>query len=148
VTILALNASIQAAAAGEAGRGFAVVAEEVQRLAERATNATRQIENMVKSIQGEINEAMIGVEEATHEVVDGSRLAQNAGERIVDLNQTVGDLASLIQHVADTTATQTTEALASLAALAADLQASVSALEIPAEPSLMSDNGGRAVVSD
>lgn len=148
VTILALNASIQAAAAGEAGRGFAVVAEEVQRLAERSTNATRQIENMVKSIQGEINEAMIGVEEATREVVDGSQLAQSAGERITDLNQAIGDLANLVQHVADTTSTQTTEALASLAALAADLQASVSALEIPTEPSPMSDNGGKVVVSD
>lgn len=142
VTVLALNASIQAAAAGEAGRGFAVVAEEVQRLAERATNATRQIENMVKSIQGEINEAMIGVEEATREVVDGSQLAQSAGERITDLNLAIGELSDLIQHVSDTTAQQTTEALASLAALAADLQASVSALEIPAEPSQISGNGG------
>lgn len=148
VTILALNASIQAAAAGEAGRGFAVVAEEVQRLAERATNATRQIENMVKSIQGEINEAMIGVEEATREVVDGSQLAQSAGERIADLNQAVGDLSNLVQHVADTTSMQTTEALASLAALAADLQASVSALDIPAESSQLSDNGGKVVMSD
>jgi PAS domain S-box-containing protein len=141
VTILALNASIQAAAAGEAGRGFAVVAEEVQRLAERATNATRQIENMVKSIQGEIGEAVIGVEEATHEVVDGSQLAQSAGERISDLNHTVMELSNLVQHVADTTSVQTTEALASLAALAADLQSSVSALNIPAEESSMSGNG-------
>ncbi|MBN1311197.1 MAG: PAS domain S-box protein [Anaerolineae bacterium] len=145
VTVLALNASIQAAAAGEAGRGFAVVAEEVQRLAERATNATRQIENMVKSIQGEINEAMVGVEETTHEVVGGSQLAQSAGERIADLNRAIGELSGLVQHVADTTSQQTTESLAVLAALAADLQSSVAALDVPAETSAMSDNGGGRV---
>ena len=147
VTVLALNASIQAAAAGEAGRGFAVVAEEVQRLAERATNATRQIENMVKSIQGEINEAMIGVEEATQEVVGGSQLAQDAGARITDLNQAIEELSGLVQHVADTTSQQTTESLAVLAALAADLQASVSALDIPAEAGQVGSNGGGRTVT-
>ncbi|MBN1429416.1 MAG: PAS domain-containing protein [Anaerolineae bacterium] len=147
VTVLALNASIQAAAAGEAGRGFAVVAEEVQRLAERATNATRQIENMVKGIQGEINEAMIGVEEATQEVVGGSQLAQNAGERISDLSRAIEDLSGMVQHVAETTSVQTTESLAVLAALAADLQASVSALDIPADAGQLSDNGGGKVTT-
>jgi twitching motility protein PilJ len=107
------------------------VAAEGARLAERATNATRQIENMVKSIQGEINEAMIGVEEATREVVDGSQLAQSAGERITDLNQSINDLASLVQHVA-TPPMQTTEHW-SLAALAADWCLCVRP-EIPTEP--------------
>jgi twitching motility protein PilJ len=114
-TVLALNASIQAAAAGEAGRGFAVVAEEVQRLAERATGETRRIEGLVQSIQAETNEAVVGVEEATREVVDGSQLAQQAGERVTELSTLVDELAGLIQHVAETTAQQTTESLAALA---------------------------------
>jgi PAS domain S-box-containing protein len=114
-TVLALNASIQAAAAGEAGRGFAVVAEEVQRLAERATGETRRIEDLVKTIQAETNEAAVGIEEATREVVEGSQLAQQAGERMDELNRLVADLANLIQHVADTTAQQTTASLAALA---------------------------------
>jgi len=113
-TVLALNASIQAASAGEAGRGFAVVAEEVQRLAERATGTTRQIEGLVKNIQAETSEAVIGIEEATREVVDGSALAQQTGDRVSELSRLVSDLASLIQHVAATTATQTTESLAAL----------------------------------
>jgi len=116
-TVLALNASIQAAAAGEAGRGFAVVAEEVQRLAERATGETRRIEDLVKTIQAETNEAAVGIEEATREVVEGSQLAQQAGDRVAELSELVDELASLIQHVAETTAQQTT---ASLAALAGD----------------------------
>jgi twitching motility protein PilJ len=96
-TILALNASIQAAAAGDAGRGFAVVAEEVQRLAERATGATREIEELVKNIQAETNQAVMGVEEATREVVGGTQLAQQAGDRMAELNELVGQLADMIQ---------------------------------------------------
>lgn len=124
-TVLALNASIQAAAAGEAGRGFAVVAEEVQRLAERATGATRQIEDLVKGIQAETNEAAVGMEEATREVVEGSQLAQQAGERMAELNELVGDLSSLIQHVAETTAQQTNQSVTTLADLSQNLMASV-----------------------
>jgi len=124
-TVLALNASIQAAAAGDAGRGFAVVAEEVQRLAERATGATRQIEDLVKSIQAETNEAVVGIEEATREVVEGSQLAQDAGQQMARLNTLVNDLVSLIEHVAETTATQTNESVTTLAELSHGLQLSV-----------------------
>jgi twitching motility protein PilJ len=77
--ILALNASIQASMAGEAGRGFAVVADEVQRLAERSTNATKQIEVLVRTIQADTNEAVVSMERSTTDVVGGALLAENAG---------------------------------------------------------------------
>jgi twitching motility protein PilJ len=76
---LALNASIQAAMAGESGRGFAVVADEVQRLAERAASATRQIETLVKTIQADTNEAIVSMERSTSNVVAGARSAEEAG---------------------------------------------------------------------
>jgi twitching motility protein PilJ len=140
-TVLALNASIQAAAAGEAGRGFAVVAEEVQRLAERAAGATRQIENLVKSIQAETNEAVVGIEDATREVVEGSQLAQLAGERMIELNSVVGELANLIQHVAETTAQQTDESLGALTGMSQGLQTSVAALGLLPTEEHPVDNG-------
>jgi twitching motility protein PilJ len=124
-TVLALNASIQAAAAGEAGRGFAVVAEEVQRLAERAAGATRQIEELVKNIQAETNEAVVGIEDATREVVEGSQLAQEAGDRMAELNELVSRLAALIEHVAETTASQTGESMSALTELSVGLWESV-----------------------
>ena len=77
--ILALNAAIQATMAGEAGRGFAVVSDEVQRLAERSGNAAKQIEALVKTIQNDTNQAVISMESSTSEVVNGARLAQDAG---------------------------------------------------------------------
>jgi methyl-accepting chemotaxis protein len=117
-TVLALNASIQAASAGDAGRGFAVVAEEVQRLAERATGEARRIENLVKSIQAETNEAVVGVDEATREVVEGTRLAQQAGEQVAKLNGLVVELAGLIQGVAASTHTPANEAWQASPALA------------------------------
>jgi methyl-accepting chemotaxis protein len=126
-TVLALNASIQAAVAGEAGRGFAVVAEEVQRLAERASGATRKIEDLIKNIQTETNQAVIGVEEATREVVDGSQLARQAGERMAELNELVAQLADLIQQVVRTAATQTSTSMDSLTQLSRGLQESVAA---------------------
>ena len=81
-SILALNASIQAAAAGEAGRGFAVVAEEIERLAERSATATRRIDGLIQTIQVETNEAVAGMEESTREVVEGSLVANRAGQAL------------------------------------------------------------------
>ncbi|MDM8542061.1 methyl-accepting chemotaxis protein [Desulfococcaceae bacterium HSG7] len=98
-SILALNASIQAAMAGEAGRGFAVVAEEVQRLAERSTNATQQIDTLIKNIQGEINEAGTSMEESIQRVVDGSKLADDAYIRLQEIETVSNRLAELIQSI-------------------------------------------------
>ena len=81
-SILALNASIQAAMAGEQGRGFAVVAEEVERLAQRSARATDQIASLISAIQGETNETVVAMEETTREVVAGSRLSQDAGKTL------------------------------------------------------------------
>ena len=98
-SILALNASIQAAMAGDAGRGFAVVAEEVQRLAERSTNATKQIDTLIKNIQGEINEAGSSMEESIQRVVEGSTLADNAHQKLQDIEMVSNQLAELIQSI-------------------------------------------------
>ena len=97
--ILALNAAIQAAMAGEAGRGFAVVADEVQRLAERSSNATKQIEALVKTIQTDTNEAVISMEQSTAGVVNGARLAQESGEALDQIVKVSDDLSSLIQNI-------------------------------------------------
>ncbi|MDH3979431.1 MAG: methyl-accepting chemotaxis protein [Gammaproteobacteria bacterium] len=95
--ILALNASIQAAMAGEAGRGFAVVADEVQRLAERSANATRQIEALVKTIQADTNEAVISMEKSTSGVVTGAQLAEDAGGALEEIETVSDQLAELIK---------------------------------------------------
>lgn len=97
--ILALNASIQAAMAGEAGRGFAVVADEVQRLAERSANATRQIEALVKAIQADTNEAVISMEKSTSGVVSGAHLAEDAGSALEEIENVSEQLAGLIQSI-------------------------------------------------
>ncbi len=97
--ILALNAAIQASAAGEAGRGFAVVADEVQRLAERSGNATKRIEALVKTIQTDTNEAVISMEKSTTEVVKGADLAEKAGEALEEIETVSACLAALIDDV-------------------------------------------------
>jgi len=97
--ILALNASIQAAMAGEAGRGFAVVADEVQRLAERSGNATKQIEALVRTIQTDTNEAVISMEQSTSGVVTGTRLAQDAGKALEEIERVSIHLADLIENI-------------------------------------------------
>ena len=99
--ILALNAAIQASAAGEAGRGFAVVADEVQRLAERSASATRQIETLVKTIQADTNEAVSSMETTTSEVVKGAKLAKDAGEALGEVQTVSNTLSDLIQNISN-----------------------------------------------
>jgi len=97
---LALNASIQAAMAGDAGRGFAVVADEVQRLAERAGSATRQIETLIKTIQADTNEAIISMERSTANVVSGAKSAEEAGQSLTHIESSSQELAKSIQEIA------------------------------------------------
>lgn len=98
-SILALNASIQAAMAGEAGRGFAVVAEEVERLAERAAEATKKVNTLIKSIQADTSEAITAMEETTREVVQGSNLANAAGRTLSEIESVSAELSSLIRSI-------------------------------------------------
>jgi len=106
--ILALNASIQASMAGEAGRGFAVVADEVQRLAERAANATKQIEVLVHTIQADTNEAVVSMERTTTDVVGGALLAENAGAALEEIEQVSNQIASLVQNISASSRQQAT----------------------------------------
>ena len=100
--ILALNAAIQASSAGEAGRGFAVVADEVQRLAERSTGAIKQVEDLVKTIQVDMHEAITSMEQTTTEVVDGAKLAENAGQALDQIEGVSNELAKLVNSISDT----------------------------------------------
>ncbi len=99
--ILALNASLQAAMEGESGRAFAVVAEEVQRLAERSAGATRDIEILVRTIQTDTSEAVHSMEQSTQGVVNGTRLAQEAGRNLEDIDRVAQHLAELIQSISN-----------------------------------------------
>jgi len=108
--ILALNAAIQASTAGEAGRGFAVVADEVQRLAERASHATKQIEGLVKTIQADTNEAVISMEQSTSNVVAGAHLAEDAGDALGEIETVSTKLASLIQFISQAAKQQSSAA--------------------------------------
>ncbi|MDZ7811120.1 MAG: methyl-accepting chemotaxis protein [Arhodomonas sp.] len=156
--ILALNASIQAAMAGESGRGFAVVADEVQRLAERSGNATKQIEALVQTIQTDTNEAVISMEQSTAGVVAGARQAEEAGEALREIEGVSEQLAGLIQSISEasrqqahaaanvsdtmnviqeitsqtsTGTTETASSIGNLAELASDLRASVAGFKLP-----------------
>jgi twitching motility protein PilJ len=156
--ILALNASIQASMAGEAGRGFAVVADEVQRLAERAANATKQIEVLVRTIQTDTNGAVVSMERSTTDVVGGALLAENAGAALEEIEQVSNQIASLVHNIsasarsqalasqsvarnmqvlreissqtADST-TNTSQAIAKLAELSTGLRRSVAGFRLP-----------------
>jgi twitching motility protein PilJ len=156
--ILALNASIQASMAGEAGRGFAVVADEVQRLAERAANATKQIEVLVRTIQTDTNEAVVSMERSTTDVVGGALLAENAGAALEEIEQVSNQIASLVQNISASarqqaaasgnisksmqvvreistqtaeSSTATSTSVAKLAALSAQLRKSVAGFRLP-----------------
>lgn len=105
--ILALNAAIQAASAGEAGRGFTVVAEEVQRLAERSSEATKQISAIVKTIQTDTNGAVAAMEKSTEGVVEGARLSDAAGQALNEIETVTNNLARLIEAISSATVAQT-----------------------------------------
>ena len=157
--ILALNAAIQAASAGEAGRGFGVVADEVQHLAERASSATRRIETLVQTIQSDTSEAVSSMEQTTSEVVAGARLAEDAGTALGEIEKVSTDLSGLIQRISAAArqqaaaatnisatmgaireitrqtsvgATQTAESIGNLAQLSAGLRRSVADFKLPA----------------
>jgi len=156
--ILALNAAMQAAMAGEAGRGFAVVADEVQRLAERSSNATKQIEALVKTIRADTNEAVSSMENTTRDVVSGAKLSEDAGEALKEIenvsqhiserissvaasaqkqsnsagriDQTMGVIREITTQTSDSTS-QTAASIGVLADLAEELQHSVSGFRLP-----------------
>ncbi|WP_295455696.1 methyl-accepting chemotaxis protein [uncultured Thiodictyon sp.] len=156
--ILALNAAMQAAMAGDAGRGFAVVADEVQRLAERSRNATKQIEVLVRTIQADTNEAVSSMETSTAGVVAGANLAENAGEALREIENVSTYIADLTKRIADSAQRQSrqsaqinatvqgirgiteenaddtrraAQAVEALVSLAAELQLSVAGFRLP-----------------
>ena len=108
--VLALNAAIQAASAGEAGRGFSVVAEEVQRLAERSAEATKQIGALVRTIQTDTHDAVAAMEKSTQGVVEGAKLSDAAGTALSEIRSVSNRLAELIQGISLSTEQQATSA--------------------------------------
>ncbi len=104
--VLALNAAIQAASAGDAGRGFSVVAEEVQRLAERSADAAKQIAALVRAIQTDTQDAVAAMEKSTQGVVEGARLSDSAGTALSEIDRVSRELAELIQRIASQAQTE------------------------------------------
>jgi len=119
--ILALNAAIQAASAGEAGRGFTVVAEEVQRLAERSGEATKQIGAIVKTIQTDTHDAVAAMEQSTQGVVEGAKLSDAAGQALSEIERVTRSLADLIDTISRATQAQA-EAAGKVATNMQDIQ--------------------------
>jgi twitching motility protein PilJ len=108
--VLALNAAIQAASAGEAGRGFTIVAEEVQRLAERSGEATKQISALIKTIQTDTQDAVSAMERSTAGVVEGTKLSDDAGKALGEIGTVSSQLASLIEDFSSVTSKQASSA--------------------------------------
>lgn len=108
--VLALNAAIQAAGAGEAGRGFTVVAEEVQRLAERSGEATKQIAAIVRTIQTDTQDAVAAMENSTRGVVEGARLSDAAGQALGEISTVSTELAELIEAISSSAQVQAEQA--------------------------------------
>ena len=113
--LLALNAAIEAARAGEQGRGFAVVADEVRKLAERKKSATAEISTMVGAIQNDTQQAVATMRQSSDDVRDGVALANEAGKALKDISRSVEQVVDMIGHIADSTRTQS-EASESLTA--------------------------------
>ena len=155
--VLALNAAIQAASAGDAGRGFTVVAEEVQRLAERSAEATKQIAAIVKTIQTDTQDAVSAMEQSTQGVVEGAKLSDAAGQALAEIGDVSRSLAGLIENISTDTQQQaqsatgvankmqdilrvteqatagtqrTAEAVGELASLATELKGSVAGFKV------------------
>ena len=108
--VLALNAAIQAASAGDAGRGFSVVAEEVQRLAERSADATRQIAALVKTIQTDTQDAVGAMERSTQGVVEGTRLSDAAGTALGDIDRVTRQLTELVARISSSSQSEAQQA--------------------------------------
>ncbi|WP_018078433.1 methyl-accepting chemotaxis protein [Thiobacillus denitrificans] len=120
--VLALNAAIQAASAGEAGRGFSVVAEEVQRLAERSADATKQIAAIVKTIQSDTHDTVAAMEISTQGVVEGAKLSDAAGQTLAEIGSVSKTLAELIADISAATQSQA-ESTAKVAETMQDIKA-------------------------
>jgi len=157
--ILSLNAAIQASMAGEAGRGFAVVSDEVQSLAERSTEATKKIAELVTTIQNDTNDAVLSMEKATQQVVSGTKVADSAGNALAEIESVSQRLSGLVEGISkdsneqaetvikvsekvalvsdsstDTSrkAQESANSIAKLLELAKDLETSVSRFKLPA----------------
>ena len=104
--VLALNAAIQATAAGEAGRGFTVIAQEVQRLAERSAEATKQIDTLVKTIQGDTKDTIAAMEKSTSGVAEGAKRSDAAGQALEEIEEVSKHLAQLVTGIFDNTHAQ------------------------------------------
>ena len=105
-TVLAINPATQAASAGDAGRGFTVVAEEVQRLAERSAEATKQIAAIVKTIQTDTQDAVSAMEQSTQGVVEGAKLSDAAGQALAEIGHVSRNLSDLIENISTSTQSQ------------------------------------------